>query len=160
LLAFLLLFIVIAGGYVYWRDQANVRLPDGIVEANGRIEAEQVELATKMAGGLAEVLVAEGDTVHNGDVVARLDDTQIVAELHVAEAEVQLTEQSRIEAQALINQRQSELGLAQKEFDRAVYLNKQGAFPTEGLDQRTSQLEVAHAALASAVASLNRPTRR
>lgn len=149
------LIAAVGGGYLYWRAQVDARLPEGIVAANGRIEAEQVELATKMAGRLSEVLVAEGDIVHDGDVVARLDATQIVAQLHVAEAEVKLADQARIEAEALITQRDSELDLARKELARGVYLNQRGAFPTEGVDQRQSQVAVANAALKSATAGLD-----
>lgn len=151
----LLLIAVSGGGYYYWREQSRSQLPDGIVQANGRIEAEQVELATKMAGRLAEVLIAEGDIVHKGDIVARMEVTQIAAELHVAEAEVGLAEQAQIQAQALIAQRKSELTLARKELNRATALHGLGAFPTEGVDQRQSQLEVANTALASAIASLD-----
>jgi HlyD family secretion protein len=154
-LMFLLVSVLAAGGgYYCWKEESVSRLPDGIVEANGRIEADQVELATKMAGRLSGVFISEGEFVHTGDVVARMDDAQIVAQIHIAEAEVKLAEQAKIEANAVIGQRKSELTLASKEYKRAASLNLAGAFPTEGVDQRRSQLEVANTALASAVASL------
>lgn len=149
------LLAVGAAGYFYWSEAARSRLPDGIVEANGRIEAEQVQLATKIAGRLADVLVVEGQLVHEGDIVAHIDNTQIVAQLRAAAAEVELARQGLFQARALIAQRQSENDLARKELDRGAYLNKSGAFPTEGVDQRRSQLDVAGAAIKSAEASLN-----
>lgn len=148
------LLIAGAAGYFYWSDAMRSRLPEGIVQANGRVEAEQVQLATKIAGRLVDVRVAEGDLVREGDVVAHLDSTQIDAQLRAAEAEVALAQQARIQAQAQIAQRRSEQGLARKELDRGTYLNKAGAFPTEGVDQRRSQLDVAEAAIRSAEASL------
>jgi HlyD family secretion protein len=67
----ILVLIAAAGGrYLYWRAQTGSQLPDGVVAANGRIAAEQVELATKRAGRLSEGLIAAGDLVHLGDVVS------------------------------------------------------------------------------------------
>ena len=146
--------IIGAAGYFYWIVLTGSRLPDGIAQANGRIEAEQVEIATKIAGRLTQVLVSEGDMVQQGDVIARLDDAQIAAQLREANAEVALARQAEIQARALCAQRQSELALARKELDRALFLNREGTFPTEGLEQRRSQLEVAAAAVNSAAASL------
>lgn len=77
----LLPIAVVGGGPHYWREESRSQLPDGTVRANGCIEAEQLELATKMAGLLAEVLVADGDIVHKGNVVAHMEVTQIAAGL-------------------------------------------------------------------------------
>jgi len=45
--------------------------------ANGRLEAEQVQIATKYAGRIAEVLAREGDMVDAGQIVARMDTVEI-----------------------------------------------------------------------------------
>ena len=37
------------------------RLPSGFASANGRLELEKIEIATKLAGRIAEVLVKEGE---------------------------------------------------------------------------------------------------
>src|ERR1019366_5341501 len=46
---------------------------DGTVHLSGRLEAPVVDLAPKVAGRVAEVLVREGDRVKAGDLLARLD---------------------------------------------------------------------------------------
>jgi HlyD family secretion protein len=46
---------------------------DGAVHLSGRLEAPVVDLAPKVAGRVAEVLVREGDRVKAGDLLARLD---------------------------------------------------------------------------------------
>jgi HlyD family secretion protein len=46
---------------------------DGAVRLSGRLEAPLVDLAPKVAGRVAEVLVREGDRVKAGDLLARLD---------------------------------------------------------------------------------------
>ena len=46
---------------------------DGAVHLSGRLEAPVVDLAPKVAGRVAEILVREGDRVKTGDLLARLD---------------------------------------------------------------------------------------
>ena len=61
-----------ASGWYWWQQEKNA-LPPGIVKTNGRTEAEQVEIATKLAGRIVDVLVTEGQLVNAGDVVAHMD---------------------------------------------------------------------------------------
>ncbi|HET9652613.1 MAG TPA: biotin/lipoyl-binding protein, partial [Usitatibacter sp.] len=61
-----------AGGYQWWLDRP-VPLPAGIEKSNGRIEATQIDVATKLAGRVKEVLAREGDTVEAGQVLAHMD---------------------------------------------------------------------------------------
>ena len=51
-----------AGGFNWWR-QHLAQLPNGIVSGNGRIEAQEIDVDTKFAGRVAELLVDEGDLV-------------------------------------------------------------------------------------------------
>jgi HlyD family secretion protein len=152
--AAVVLLLAAAGGLALWRERVRTRLPDGIVESNGRLEAEQIQIATKLAGRVAEVLVDEGDTVDAGDVLARMDATEIRAQLRRARAEVMRAEQAKVGAEASIGQRESEHTLARQEFARALSLHETGTLPVEVLDQRRSQLAVAEAAYRVAVASL------
>ena len=55
-----------AGGYVYWQQQIALRLPDGIISSNGRIEADQINIETKLAGRVSVVTVDKGDMVDAG----------------------------------------------------------------------------------------------
>jgi HlyD family secretion protein len=55
---------------------------------NGRIESTEVDIATKSAGRVREVLVKEGDFVESGQVVARMDTQTLEAELHQLRATV------------------------------------------------------------------------
>ena len=72
----ILVLLLIAGAVVFLvmsREQGNA-LPPGIVSGNGRLEATEVDVATKVAGRLAKVLLREGDDVAAGQVVAELDE--------------------------------------------------------------------------------------
>jgi HlyD family secretion protein len=142
--------IVTAG--LIWHDASSNRLPDGIARANGRLEAERVDVATKLPGRLAVVLVEEGQLVEAGAVVARLDVAEIEAQKRGAEAQLRRAEQVQHEAEAIVAQRTSEHEFAQREMERAEALYRQGHLPTERLQQRRMQVEAAgasrHAALA------------
>ena len=63
-------------------------LPDGLIQANGRIEGDRVSVAGKFPGRIAKLLVREGDSVTPGQVLAVLDDTQVQAKVSQARAAV------------------------------------------------------------------------
>jgi len=142
-----------AGGWYWWQQHLNA-LPPGIAEANGRLEAEQVEISAKLAGRIAVVLVKEGDMVHAGDVLARMDTSTLEAERQAAEAQVRVAEHQKTEAEAKIAQQESNRTFAQQQLVRATTLYHQGYGTGEKLDQQTDQLKTAQAAYDTAVASL------
>lgn len=65
-------------------------LPDGLIQANGRIEGDHVSVASKFPGRVQELLVREGATVTAGQLLIKLDDVQTRAKVeqarHAAEA--------------------------------------------------------------------------
>lgn len=65
-------------------------LPDGLIQANGRIEGDHVTVASKFSGRVLELLVREGAAVTRAQVLIRLDDSQTSARVqqakHAAEA--------------------------------------------------------------------------
>lgn len=130
------------------------RLPGGFASANGRLESEQVEIATKLAGRIAEVLVKEGDEVERSQVVARMDVTDIQAQLRAAEAQERRAVQAKTVAEAVVAQRESEQKLAIQQLGRVETLHDKGFATAEALDQRRSAQNVADAALNAARASL------
>jgi HlyD family secretion protein len=158
------------GGYLAWRLVSPGDVPAGFAKANGRIEAERVDVATKLAGRLAEVLVKEGDTVTAGQVLARMDTAELDAQLADAKATVVQAERQLDQAVALLAQRKSELTLAEQQLDRAKKLAEKGYTSTETVDQRrstqitaeaavnsaTAQIDLAKATIASATAKANR----
>lgn len=141
--------IVGASGYIYWLQQQD-RVPPGLARANGRIEVERVDITSKYAGRLAEVLVGEGAEVAKGDVLARLDTTELRAQLTAAKAAVHRSHQSVASAQANVTLRESELNLAQIELQRATELMRSNATAQSDLDRRTAQRDIAAASLQAA----------
>jgi HlyD family secretion protein len=74
--------LLVAGGYAAYRIWwAQGPWPEGLIQANGRIEGETTGVATKFPGRVQQLLVREGETVAAGQVLAQLDDAQIQAKV-------------------------------------------------------------------------------
>lgn len=63
-------------------------VPEGLIQANGRIEGDLVSVASKVPGRIVRIDVREGDSVKEGQVLARLDDAQLRARVEQAAAAV------------------------------------------------------------------------
>ncbi len=153
LIGMLVIMVAGGGGWLWWQ-QAQSRLPDYIAWGNGRIEAEEIHIATKYAGRVAAVLVEEGDRVDAGQVLARMDTAELDASMARAVADVLRSMEAVAEATAQIAQRDSELRFAQQELDRAEYLVDRGHISVELAEQRQSERDAAQAALDAARAHL------
>jgi len=65
----------------------HVRDRNGL-KVTGQIEATTVDVGSRVGGRVAEVLVAEGDSVLSGDVLIRLEDDEVQAAVDVARAQL------------------------------------------------------------------------
>ena len=139
-----------AAGYAYWLQEQASRVPPGLARANGRIEVERVDVATKYAGRLAEVRVDEGTFVQKSDVLVRIDTTEILAQLAAAKAAVHRAHQSVAKAQADVALREAELKLTEAELRRGTELVRTNAATQADLDRRTAQRDVSKASLEGA----------
>jgi HlyD family secretion protein len=144
---FILLAIAAAiGGYLWYR-LSSPALPAGIVVSNGRLEAIHIDVATKLAGRVAAVLVREGDLVEAGQVVAHMDTSVLRAQLRQAQADHARARTAVATANAVVAQRTSELALAESVLKRSERLIQSGFISAEKLDTDRSQLQVAKATL-------------
>jgi HlyD family secretion protein len=132
--------------------------PAGFAKTNGRIEAERYDIATKFPGRIAEVLVREGDAVSEGQLVARLDTSEVEAQRREAEASVRQAERQLDQANALLAQRRSEERLARQQLERSVGLVGKGYTSQEIVDTRQAQVATAVAAIAAAEAQIAQST--
>lgn len=146
---------VIAGaGYAFLDGNSGEELPAGIASGNGRIEAVQIDISTKIAGRVKEVYAREGDLVQPGQTVALIDTSQLRAQLLRAQAEIASAESEVASARAAIAQVKAQLILAEQELARAKQLIAKGHASTETYDTRVSNRDVARANLAAAEAIL------
>lgn len=72
-------------------------LPEGLVQANGRLEGTRLAVSTRVPGRVEDVLVDEGDAARAGQELVRLEDERVRARLAQAEAAADVVER-RLEA--------------------------------------------------------------
>jgi HlyD family secretion protein len=147
--------IAAGGGYLLWKQHEAAALPKGIVAINGRLEATQVDIATKIAGRVIEIVPHEGDMVSAGSVVARLDKAELEAQLQQGQAEAQKARETLARVEADVKAREAELTLAQQQLQRAEALVEKGWTTREKYDQRKQELDSATATLTSATKQID-----
>lgn len=144
-----------AGGYYAYQRLREPALPAGFASGNGRVEATEYDIATKRAGRLAEVAVREGDTVTRGQVLARIDSADLVAQRRAAEAELARAREARAVAVATVAQRKTEANLARTELRRVQTLFEKHVSSEQTLDQARTRSEAADAAQRAASESVD-----
>ena len=149
ILLVLLAAMVAVGTYLWW-DLPRSPLPPGIIASNGRLEATQIDIDTKLAGRIESVLIQEGDFVERGQVVARMDTKVLRAQQHEAEAQWNRARMGLVTANAVVDQRRSELVLAQNVLRRSQQLVQGHFISTEKLDNDSAQFNVAKATVLAA----------
>lgn len=151
----LIVAIVAAVGviaYISALDRGSV--PTGLAKANGRIEVERVDVATKYAGRVSEIRIEEGDVVALDQLIAQLDVTELKARLAAARANVRRTHEAANRAMAEVKLRVAEHRLSELELDRAEQLKSRDFASKAVLDRRNAEHEVAEANLLAAKAAV------
>ena len=161
--------IVIAGlAYFAWTGNDETALPPGFASGNGRIEATEINISSRVAGRIAEVAVREGDFVEAGQLLVQMDTSQLTAMLRQAEAQhrraviaidtaragVIQRQAEKEAAEALLAQREAEQEAARRQFARTEELAAQGTASQQVLDQDRARFESARAAVAEAGAQI------
>lgn len=168
LLRGLVLAALVAVATLLWYELRPTGLGEGFVSGNGRIEATEVDVASKLAGRVLSIEVDEGDMLEAGQLVARMDTQALDAQLQQARAQVRqaenaertaiaqvaLRESEKVSAEAVVRQRQAELDAAQKRHARSATLVKRNALPQQTLDDDLARLQSGQAALAAANAQV------
>jgi HlyD family secretion protein len=162
------IIVAAGGGYFGWKRFGVASLPPGIASGNGRIEAVEIDISTKSPGRIREILVAEGDFVTAGQVLARMDTDQMEAQRRQAEAQLRRATVSVETAKSFVNQRQAErtaavaviaqreaqLDALERRLARAETLIKTSAVSQQVLDDDRANEAGARAAVAAAKAQL------
>lgn len=139
--------IALGGGTLAWFVFRKPGLPSGFAGANGRLEAKQVDIATKYQGRIKEVLADEGDNVDAGQVVAKMDTEPLEAQLRSDEAKIKEAQDNRRTALAEVAAKQAEFNYSNKQYKRSKELVVRGAVSEQEADVDLAHAETARAAL-------------
>lgn len=145
--------LVVGIGYFLLAAPQDDVLPPGLAVGNGRVEAVQVDVSTKVPGRIKEALVREGDLVAIDQLVAKMDVAQLEAQLMRARADVENAKSQVAAAQAESVGARYQLELAKKKLRRTEELLTRGNVSQETYDIEATERDVAQASVAAAEAN-------
>jgi HlyD family secretion protein len=134
----------------------------GAILASGTVEATQAELGFQVSGRLETIGVREGDRVTGGAQIASLEQSELLAQRLVAQAQVEankamlaeLTAGSRREeiakARASLAVATEKRDLAQRDVERLTPLAEQSLVSRQAFDQQRTQLSMSQGEVAKA----------
>ncbi|MDT7837634.1 efflux RND transporter periplasmic adaptor subunit [Aquabacterium sp. OR-4] len=123
--------------------------------ASGYVVAQRrAAVASKGTGRLIELRVREGSVLKAGELIGRLDDSDVQAALAAVQAGVQQAEAGTAQARAALGQAQAELAHAELELRRQQELRAQGFVSPQVVDSAERRLAVARSALATQQAAV------
>lgn len=138
----------------------------------GRAEAKEVDVLSKIPGRVVELLVKEGDLVKKGQVIARIDSRDLVAQARQSTASIdalraqtkqasavttlqdQTARATLANANAQLNKLKTELELTEKDYIRFSELVESGAVSRQTFDACQTKYEAAQAAYQQGQASV------
>jgi len=81
-----------------------------VLNASGYVTARrEATVSSKVTGKVTEILIEEGVTVKEGQVLARLDDTNVQASLHLAKAQLESAKTAQEETRVRLREAEQEL---------------------------------------------------
>jgi len=156
--------IIVAIG---WQTWLNIKLNEGseqLISGNGRIEATDIDIATKHAGRIVDIFAQEGDFVTKGQLIAQMQVDVLKAQLSEINAQLQQAISNIAITQALVAMRKSDVIAAKAivvkaEVDldnkkrhqiRTKKLVKKGSSSIEKLDDDNAAVRISTASLLAA----------
>jgi HlyD family secretion protein len=145
-------------------DALNGNATTAPLTASGFIAADQVRVAPEIGGKVVEILVAEGDSVQSGDVLFRLDDELLQAQLKQAQAAVDLAAVSNEAATAQLASAQAQYDVTVQQARLGDLQNRAAAWTTPTPEEfntpiwyfeKSEQISAAQAEVDAAKASLD-----
>ena len=80
----IILLAVLVGGWLLY--QRGLQPSDGALRTAGTVEGTEVNIASKVNGRITSLTLVEGNLVQAGQVVVKLDDADLAAEVRAAKA--------------------------------------------------------------------------
>ena len=138
----------------------------------GRADAKEIDVNSKVAGRVVELLVKEGDEVKEGQVIARIDKRDLEAQKAQYEANIEAIQAQQVQAAAVTtmqsgtttsaleqaqsaeNKARSDLVLAEADYNRFSELVAEGAVAQQVFDQYATKYEVAQSTYQQAGAAV------
>jgi membrane fusion protein (multidrug efflux system) len=144
----LLIIVVIAAYYWYGNMQAFVSTDDAY------IDADRVSLSTKILGRIEFLGAQEGDTVKAGEVLVKLDNTDLLAQKTSALASIQLADESSKLSKVMVDKSEEDFKRAEVQFKDGVITKEQYDHDQKALDAARASYNIDLSKIASAKSQL------
>ncbi|MCD7897835.1 MAG: efflux RND transporter periplasmic adaptor subunit [Planctomycetaceae bacterium] len=168
-LPIIIILIIAVVGYMIWRSTRETSYGPNFASGNGRLEATEIDVSTKLAGRVNVINVDEGDFVTRGQLLAVMQTDTLEAQLYEALAQVAnaraaetaaraqiAVRQSDVDAaRATVAQRQSELDQTQRRLGRSSVLSERGVITGQQFDDDETTEMAARAAVGTAEAQVD-----
>jgi RND family efflux transporter MFP subunit len=170
-----LLVVLASAGIIAWRSTATLRAlavetvrptveqggraaaGTAVLTASGYIVARREAIvSSKIQGRLSELRVEEGSVVRQGETLARLESTDLLASVERARAQVQQGDAQIGSAQAQVRRAEADLAEARRQLGVAEKLSADRLLAVDSLDAARSRVTLAEAALGQVVADAER----
>lgn len=162
------LIVVLSLGYYIWKQVNSSDLGDGFVGGNGRLEATEIDISSKLAARVESILVQEGEYVTQGQLLAVMQTDVLQAQLDEAKADLQLAisneikskaqitlcESDKLAAEAELAKSESEFTGSSRRYDRSASIRGTGAVSAQQLDDDEIGKQSAHARFEQAKAKV------
>jgi RND family efflux transporter MFP subunit len=124
-----------------------------ILTASGYLVARrEAVVSSKIQGRLAQLRVEEGSEVKTGELLARLESADYVAQVARAHAQQEQAQAALVSADAAIQRAEADLAETKRQLGVNERLNADKLVPIDTLDASRSRVRLAEAALAQATA--------
>lgn len=145
----ILMVLIASAGFIFFGEKEDI--------ITGQVEVDEIRIAGKVPGRIAEFPVEEGQSVKEGDTLVRIYSPEVLAKLEQAEAAKAAAEAQNQKAIAGARKEQKEgayelwqkakagLEVAEKSFARVENLFKEGVVPAQKYDEVLAQLKAMQA---------------
>lgn len=158
LIALMLAVAVAFAVYMNYKRTADTT-PEGFASSNGRLQLQNIDVASLRAGRVSQVLVHEGDLVEKGTPLVTLSSEELDTQLQGAEAAKLQAEAAKLQAEGRKSQAQAAKARAEGAVTRAMGTEKRAeggyARTQGGVNQADAVIAAKKAQLQIALDNLN-----
>lgn len=158
LIALILAVAVAFAVYMNYKRTADTT-PEGFASSNGRLQLQNIDVASLRAGRVSQVLVHEGDLVEKGTPLVTLSSEELDTQLQGAEAAKSQAEAAKLQAEGRKSQAQAAKARAEGAVTRAMGTEKRAeggyARTQGGVNQADAVIAAKKAQLQIALDNLN-----
>ncbi len=147
--ATLVILAALAGPW-YW----YVNLRDFVSTDDAYVDQNRVSISPKILGRVVALTVDEGDTVTPGEVLVRLDNTDLLAQREQAVASLKLAEESTGLAKVNLSRAQDDYARAEQQYKNAVITKEQYDHARSALESARAELSIAVSRIGTAQAQV------